>query len=212
MGNAVPKQFLLLKDKPILHHTIEAFHQFDANMDIILVLPAGQIQEWKRLCSSHTFAIRHTIVEGGNERFYSVQNAINQLNREYNLVAIHDGVRPLVSQKTISNCFRSAEKHDAVIPYIKPVETVRILNEQLGEAVLCNRSNVYLIQTPQVFKYNIIKIAYEQDFQTHFTDDASVVEHIGVQIHLVEGNLENIKITSPTDIIIAEAIINGKTQ
>ena len=206
MGTDIPKQFLLLQGEPILMHTIKAFSNILSIAEIILVLPESQIDHWKDLCKQYNFDISHSIVIGGETRFNSVSNGLATISNSEALVAIHDGVRPLVSADVIENCFIGAEQFGNAIPVIKPVETVR-LSDGLSTHPF-DRDNVYLVQTPQVFKASIIKQCYKTAWQSSFTDDASVIEFSGETIHLVEGNRENIKITTPLDLRIAEVIFN----
>lgn len=207
MQSEVPKQFLLLKNKPILCHTIEKFNSFDASISIVLVLPENQFEYWKELCKNHNFTINHQLVKGGETRFKSVKNGLD-LIQDGQLVAIHDGVRPLVSEKVIKNCFQKAEDFGASIPVISINESIRSLSND-GSRII-NRDEIMLVQTPQVFKSSIIKKAYNQEFQESFTDDASVLESDGGSVKLVEGNRENIKITRALDLKIAEAILESR--
>jgi 2-C-methyl-D-erythritol 4-phosphate cytidylyltransferase len=203
MNAAVPKQFLLLAGKPILMHSIEAFYRFDAQIQIVLALPADQIEYWEKLCKDYQFEIQHKIVVGGVTRFYSVKNALDEVGYG-GLVAIHDGVRPLVSNDTIERCFIAATLHGNAIPVIDMIDSVRMVDSGFSKPI--DRSKLKLIQTPQVFNSNLIKEAYRQECMPEFTDDAGVAEKMGVQIHLVEGNRENIKITAPLDLRIGEAL------
>ena len=204
MNADIPKQFLEIQGKPILMHTLEVFCSFDASMQLILVLPAVQIDFWKNLCKKHNFTLPHQIVEGGQARFYSVKNGL-EIVKSPALVAIHDGVRPLVSHQTIARCFDAAEKFDAAIPVVDIVDSIRKLTENGSYSV--DRNTYKLVQTPQIFDAELLKKAYEQQFSTLFTDDASVAEVLGTKIHLVEGNRENIKITTEFDLKIAESIM-----
>jgi 2-C-methyl-D-erythritol 4-phosphate cytidylyltransferase len=206
METDTPKQFLLLKGKPVLMHTCETFYRFDPSLSFIIVLPAEHIDTWETLCKTHSFTIPHRVVEGGSERFYSVRNALRTIHPNESLVAIHDGVRPLVSHQTIQTAFDAAYKHGNAIPVIPVIESVREKNQT--ENRIIDRSKLHLIQTPQVFKCSLICKAYEQDYSSLYTDDASVLEEMGEKIVLTKGNLENIKITRPIDLIIAEALMN----
>jgi 2-C-methyl-D-erythritol 4-phosphate cytidylyltransferase len=206
MDADIPKQFLLLSGRPILMHTCETFYSFDPDLSIIIVLPAEHIATWETLCKIHSFTIPHRIVEGGSERFYSVRNALQTIPHDASLVAIHDGVRPLVSHETIQTAFEAAFKHGNAIPVIPVIESVRE-QTSTGNHII-DRSKLQLIQTPQVFKSALICKAYEQDYSSSYTDDASVLEKMGEQIILTKGNPENIKITRTIDLIIAEALIN----
>jgi 2-C-methyl-D-erythritol 4-phosphate cytidylyltransferase len=204
MNAGIPKQFLEIQGKPILMHTLEAFYRFETEMKLILVLPAAQISFWENLCENHNFTFPHQIVEGGNARFYSVKNALEAIQTP-SLVAVHDGVRPLVSMETIARCFDAAEKLDAAIPVVDLVDSIRQLTDNGSRSV--DRNAYKLVQTPQVFDGELLKKAYEQEFSTLFTDDASVVEAMGKHVQLVEGNRENIKITTEFDLKIAEIFI-----
>ena len=204
MGSELPKQFLPIGGKPVLMRTLEAFHRFDEKMQIILVLPREQQDFWRELCEEHGFDIKHLIADGGETRFQSVKNGLALVNG-IGVVGIHDGVRPFVSQEVIARCFREAVVRKAVIPVIDVVETVRHLTESGSETV--SRNDYKLVQTPQVFDADLLKRAYEQEFTPFFTDDASVVEAMGVPVYLVEGNRENIKITTPFDLKVASALL-----
>jgi len=205
MNANIPKQFLELHGKPILMHTIEAFNCFDKTMQIILALPETQIDFWKLLCKKYDFELTHNIVIGGKTRFNSVKNGL-KLVQTPAFVAVHDGVRPLVSSSTIARCFDAAEKYGAAIPVVDLIDSIRQVNED--ESISVDRTKYKLVQTPQVFEAELLKNAYEQEFSSLFTDDASVVEELGTKIHLVEGNRENIKITTEIDLKMAETFLN----
>jgi len=185
-------------------HTLEVFRRYDASVQLILVLPSVQFGFWNELCRKHNFTLTHQVVAGGQTRFQSVKNGLEAVKAPA-LVAVHDGVRPLVSVETIARCFDEAAKLDAVIPVVDSVDSIRQLTENGSQSV--DRTTYKLVQTPQIFNSEILKKAYEQDFSPLFTDDASVAEAIGVKIHLVEGNRENIKITTEFDLRIAEILI-----
>jgi len=204
MNAGIPKQFLLLKDYPVLMHTVSIFHQYDQYMRIILVLPENHTKIWNRLCEDYKFTIKHEVGLGGETRFHSVKNNIAGIPDQC-LIAVHDGVRPLVSLETISRCFNSALEFGNAIPCVEIQETMRQTIGQANKQV--DRSRFKLIQTPQVFHGSILKKAYMQEYQKHFTDDAGVVENLGYTMHLVEGNPENIKITYPKDLIIASSLL-----
>lgn len=204
MGSDLPKQFLPIGGKPVLMHTIEAFHHFDRTMKIILVLPQEQQTYWQELCAKHSFVIEHTLVDGGETRFHSVKNGLACVNS--GLVGVHDGVRPFVSPEVIKRCYELAAIKKAVIPVIDVVETVRHITETGSETV--SRNDYKLVQTPQVFDAELLKQAYAQEYTPFFTDDASVVEAMGVSVCLAEGNRENIKITTPFDLKISSALVN----
>lgn len=204
MGSDLPKQFLPIGGKPVLMHTIEAFHCFDRTMKIILVLPKEQQTYWQELCAKHSFVIEHTVADGGETRFHSVKNGLACVNS--GLVGVHDGVRPFVSPEVIKRCYELAAIKKAVIPVIDVVETVRHITETGSETV--SRNDYKLVQTPQVFDAELLKQAYAQEYTPFFTDDASVVEAMGVSVCLAEGNRENIKITTPFDLKISSALVN----
>lgn len=199
MGGDVPKQFLVVDGKPILMHTIERFHEYDPDMQIIVVLPKSQIDFWKELCRQYGFGIPLTIAEGGAERFHSVKNGLAALRDDIETVGVHDGVRPYVSGDVIGRCFEEAAVSGAAIPVIDVFETLRELLPD-GSSRTVPRANYRLVQTPQVFRTELLRMAYQQDFRPQFTDDASVVEALGHGIALVAGNRENIKITTKADL------------
>ena len=204
MGSVTPKQFLELVGLPILMHTLKKFQQSIVGGEIILVLPEKERNTWQALCEKHHFDVPHQIVNGGESRFHSVQNALQKVN-EKSIVAIHDGVRPLVSETVINNCMQSAEKIGAAIPTLPIHDSFRKISDKGSQ--IRDRSKFVLVQTPQCFQSEIILKAYQQEYQNSFTDDASVVEELGHNIYLEEGNKENIKITTPEDLKIAEALI-----
>lgn len=204
MGSELPKQFLPIGGKPVLMHTLEAFRRFDPEIDLILVLPEEQQEYWKQLCDRHHFTLRHLIANGGETRFHSVKNGLALVSGG-GLVGVHDGVRPFVSQEVIRRCYDKAVTEKAVIPVVDVVETVRQVTESGSRTV--NRDDYKLVQTPQVFDSDLLRRAYAQDFMPFFTDDASVVEAMGVPVYLVEGNRENIKLTTPFDLKIATALL-----
>ncbi len=205
MGSEIPKQFLPLRGRPVLMHTIERFAKYRPDMNIILVLPAHQIDRWQALCKEHNFSIEHKIVHGGSTRFDSVKNGLNQIQDD-GVVAIHDGVRPLVSRQTINRTFIEAAAYGSAIPVTDSTQSVRIIDDG-GISHAVNRSSVVLVQTPQVFKTSLILSAYEQPYNDMFTDDASVVEAAGAHVHLTHGNIENVKITTKDDMLYAEAVM-----
>ena len=201
MGGDIPKQFLPVGGKPVLMRTLEAFHAYDASMQLILVLPVSQQAYWKQLCAEYQFDLAHEIADGGETRFHSVKNGLS-LVKEDGLVGVHDGVRPFVSQEVIARCYEEAVSLKAVIPVIGVVEPVRHLTGEGSETV--PRDQYKLVQTPQVFEVALLRRAYEQVYTELFTDDASVVEALGEKVYLVEGNRENIKLTTPFDLKLAE--------
>lgn len=204
MGGEIPKQFLPIGGKPVLMRTIEAFHSYDTSIHVILVLPVSQQEYWKELCCTYKFELPHDIADGGETRFHSVKNGL-ALVEGNGTVGVHDGVRPFVSQEVISRCYSEAEVKHAVIPVIGVVETIRRLDDT--ESVTVPRDQYRLVQTPQVFDVALLQKAYQQEYAEMFTDDASVAESLGVRVHLVEGNRENIKLTTPFDLKLAEMLI-----
>jgi 2-C-methyl-D-erythritol 4-phosphate cytidylyltransferase len=207
MGSELPKQFLELCGKPVLMHTIQVFYDFDPECKMILVLPASQQEVWSELCRKHSFSLPHAIVTGGETRFHSVQNGL-KLIQEKGIVFIHDGVRPLVSQETVRRCLETAQKTGNAIPVLPVTESLRQILGNQNFSV--DRSNYFSVQTPQTFTSDVILNSFRQSYEPEFTDDASVVEKAGYIISMVEGNNENIKITTPTDLIIAEAFLQAR--
>jgi len=219
MNTELPKQFIPINGKPLLMSTLEAFFRYDNELELILVLPVVQQEYWHTICKQYGFSVSHRIADGGETRFHSVKNGLMLIpDTEESLIAIHDGVRPFVSQKTISEAFKCAEKYGTAVPAINPVDSVRQLTgtpvgaglapalNSTGSTAL-DRTKLKMIQTPQIFKNSILKKAYLQEYTPSFTDDASVVEKCGHPIILTEGNRENIKITTPLDLQIAEVLI-----
>lgn len=207
MGGDIPKQFRIVGGKPILMHTIERFHQYDAEMGIIVVLPHSQQAYWRQLCDEYNFHVGHSVVNGGASRFESAKNGLAVIPDEVcGTVGIHDGVRPFVSIEVINRCYLMAQKCGAAIPVLPVTDTLRHISaDGSGKNVL--RSDYRIVQTPQVFDIALLKKAFSQPEQEAFTDDASVVETMGQTVEMVEGNRENIKITTPFDIKLAELLI-----
>jgi 2-C-methyl-D-erythritol 4-phosphate cytidylyltransferase len=204
MMSALPKQFLRINGKPLLMYAFEAFTRFDRACEFILVLPDSEIDHWRKLCEDLSFDTQHKVVAGGTTRFYSVKNGLAHINED-GIVFIHDGVRPLVSQQTIENCYRTACEKGNALPVIVPSESIREVFDEKSKAV--NRERFFLVQTPQTFQISLIKKAYNKEYHEKYTDDASVLESDSVKINLVQGNRENIKITYPEDIKIAAALL-----
>ena len=213
MGSDIPKQFLPIGGKPVLMRTIERFRAYSTDLQIILVLPEAQQDYWRQLCQQYLFPLPlegtgggfYLLANGGQTRFHSVQNGLALVPDDAEgVVGVHDGVRPFPSIEVIRNCYETAREKKAVIPVIPVVETVRHLE---GEgSVTVPRDKYRLVQTPQTFDIQLLKAANRQPYNDGFTDDASVVESYGHTITLVEGNRENIKITTPYDIVVAEAL------
>jgi len=204
MGMAIPKQFLMLHEKPILMRTLEAFAHYDQQLQIVLVLPEAEKDRWQQLCEKYHFQIPHLIISGGANRTASVRNGLNAIHFSEALVAIHDGVRPLVSQKIIHQSFQEAEAKGNAIVSVPLKDSIRWSVEQSNKAV--DRSEYRLIQTPQTFKLSLIKEAYANLGAEMMSDDASVLEASGVTINLIEGDYKNIKITTKEDLRVAEAL------
>ena len=204
MGASTPKQFLLLKGKPILMHSIQHFFDFDPEIKTVVVLPAEHIETWKALCVKFNFTVTHQIVEGGNERTNSVVNGLFVIPNE-GCVAIHDGVRPLTSLALIKRCFEHAEVKGNAVPCVKISESVRRI--KVGRSKPVKREEYRLIQTPQCFRTIDLKAAYDKFTNENFTDDASLFEADGHVIELIEGETKNIKITTPEELKIAELLL-----
>ena len=206
MGTDIPKQFLPIGGKPVLMRTLERFRAYSADLQIILVLPEAQQAYWHQLCEEYHFDVEYTLANGGQTRFHSVQNGLAKVPDDaHGVVGVHDGVRPFPSIEVIRNCYETAREKKAVIPVIPVVETVRHLEGEKSKTV--PRNDYRLVQTPQTFDIQLLKAANRQPYNDGFTDDASVVESYGYEITLVEGNRENIKITTPYDMKIAEVLI-----
>ena len=204
MGSDLPKQFLPMGDKPVLMHTLKVFRRYDETLQIIVVLPREQQDFWKQLCQKHSFAVEHTLADGGETRFHSGKNGL-ALVQEPGRVGVPDGVRPVVSVEVIRRSYDLAKVQKAVIPVVDVVETLRHLTDAGSETV--SRNDYKLVQTPQVFDVELLKQAYAQEFTPFFTDDASVVEAMGIPVYLAEGNRENIKITTPFDLKVGSALL-----
>ena len=206
MGSDIPKQFLPISGKPVLMRTLERFRAYSDDLQIILVLPEAQQDYWRQLCEEYHFDVEYQLANGGQTRFHSVQNGLALVPDDAEgVVGVHDGVRPFPSIEVIRNCYETAREKKAVIPVIPVVETVRHLENE--GSVTVPRSDYRLVQTPQTFDIQLLKAANHQPYNDGFTDDASVVESYGHAITLVEGNRENIKITTPYDMKIAEVLI-----
>ena len=205
MGSDIPKQFLPIGGKPVLMRTMERFREYSPTLQIILVLPKAQQDYWRQLCVEYHFSVDYQLADGGETRFHSVQHGLALIPDDAEgVVGVHDGVRPFPSIEVIRNCYETAREKKAVIPVIPVVETVRQLEGATSFTV--PRDEYRLVQTPQCFDIQLLKAANRQPYNDGFTDDASVVEAFGHAITLVEGNRENIKITTPYDLKIAEVL------
>ena len=209
MGGALPKQFMMLDNEPILARSINRMHEALPAAEIVVVLPEEHVELWKNIAARFDVA-RHKIALGGKERFHSVKHGLAALSDEVAIVGIHDAVRPLASKKLIIKLFLEAENNTAVIPVVAPIDSYRIVEGDNSRII--DRSALRMVQTPQVFQAEVLRKAYEQPFSATFTDDASVMEAAGHKVTLVDGERENIKITTPSDMLIAEAIINADSE
>ena len=203
MGGTLPKQFSLIGGEPILARTINAFHKALPTSRIVVVLPAEYIAFWKNFSARFDIA-KHSVVEGGEERFHSVRNGIEALNDAVDLIAVQDGVRPCASKEMILRTVACAAENGAAIPVVKAVDSYRIVDGDNSQII--DRTPLRIVQTPQVFAAPILRAAYDTPFRKEFTDDASVVEYSGEKITLCEGEYTNIKITTPSDMVLAETI------
>lgn len=204
MESDVPKQFALLANRPVIMHSIQAFYDYDNSIKIIVVFPENEFGRWNKLCNQYKFKIKHDIVAGGKTRFNSVKNGLKKAELS-GLVAIHDGARPLVKTDLIARCFESAKKYGNGVPVIKPADSMRIVEKGKNKSI--NRKLLRIVQTPQVFSTEIINKAFDQKYSENFTDEANVAECIGEKIYLVEGDIENIKITLVKDLFYAEVLL-----
>ncbi len=207
MGSSVPKQFLLLNGLPVLMHTINAFYNCLSQIYIVVVLPADSHQYWDELCTTHNFTVPHELVSGGETRFHSVKNGLGSINDDDAIIAVHDAVRPLITCEIIDESYDCAAKYGNAIVAIKSRDSVRQIKDNRSISLV--RDEIYLIQTPQTFQAAQLKQAYQLPYNDNFTDDASVVEQTGVNINLIGGSYQNIKITFPEDIAIAEFLLKS---
>lgn len=216
MGGDLPKQFIPLEGKPVLMHTLEAFHRWDASAELILVLPEDHQSYWNMLCREIGCKVPHRIANGGETRFHSVRNGLELLSEEIRiasegngkaLIAVHDGVRPFVTAEVITACFEEAERNGAAIPVTPMIDSLRVIDRDGSHPV--DRSRYVAVQTPQVFEASLLLKAYDQEFSPFFTDDASVIEAMGDPVCLVAGNRENIKLTTPFDLLVAKALLTS---
>jgi 2-C-methyl-D-erythritol 4-phosphate cytidylyltransferase len=207
MESQIPKQFLPLEGIPVLMYTINVFYEFDPGIHIIVALPREEMDKWKNLCLANNFSTPHQLISGGASRFHSVKNSL-ETAPDCDFIAVHDGVRPLVSYETISRCFAMAEEKGSAIPVLPANESVR--EGTMENSKPLDRSHLFLVQTPQVFNARLLHAAYTQEYSEEFTDDASVVEKAGFPVQMVLGNRENIKITYPEDLKIASLFLTDK--
>ena len=202
LNSHTPKQFLILGDKPILMHTLNKFSHLDR---IYLVLPKKYFNDWKELCEKYNFDLEHVLVEGGDNRFCSVKNGLNAINST-DIVLIHDGARPFVKKELITTLINKVSSGFGIIPVINAIDSIRLIEGDSSRAV--NRDTIYHVQTPQCFIFNEIFNSYNIDYNSSFTDDASVFESKNGKIKNVIGNYNNIKITTPLDLELAQVLIN----
>ena len=206
MGGDLPKQFLPLRGKPVLMHTIERFRKYSPEIGIIVVLPREQQDYWRELCREHHFCVEHRVVDGGATRFHSSKNGLAAVpDTAHGVVAIHDGVRPFVSVEVIARAFEAARRDGAALPVLPVVDTLRYVASADGGHNV-QRADYRIVQTPQAFDIQLVKRAFLADYSDAFTDDASVVEAMGHSVTMVDGNRENIKLTTPYDLKIAEVL------
>lgn len=212
MGGELPKQFIPFEGKPVLMHTLEAFHRWDASASLVLVLPASHRAYWEMLCLEIGCRAPHRLAEGGATRFESVRNGLALLDQEIEsapagekiLIGVHDGVRPFASAEVIETCFREAARSGAAVPVIPLVDSLREADGEESRPV--DRSRYFAVQTPQVFEAALLRRAYRQPDDARFTDDASVVEALGEKVKMVAGSRQNIKLTTPFDLLLAEVL------
>ena len=208
MGSTIAKQFMLLNGLPVLMHTLQRFADAEPTAELIVVLPASQLDFWRQLCSRHHFRLRHTLVSGGNTRFASVRNGLNAISERDGLVAVHDGVRPLVSEEIIRDSFAVANQAGSAVAVVPVKDSVREMlwgTERANRAI--DRTRLRLVQTPQTFNLALLRDAFAQVQADDFSDDASVAEAAGNRITLIQGSYRNIKITTPEDLVLAEALL-----
>lgn len=209
MGGALPKQFALLAGRPVLAHTIDRFAATLPGAEIVVVLPAAHCDFWRNLAARFDVA-KHTIAEGGAERFHSVRNGIAALQSAPDLIAVQDGVRPLASEALILRTLQAAAEYGAAVPVVEPVDSFRQTDGPASRIV--DRRSLRIVQTPQIFRTEVLRAAYATDFRPEFTDDASVAEAAGHTIRLCDGDPANLKITRPVDLTIAEALMAPHTE
>ncbi|WP_439585800.1 2-C-methyl-D-erythritol 4-phosphate cytidylyltransferase [Dyadobacter bucti] len=208
MKSEIPKQFLKVNGLPVLAHTIRAFRNYSHDLNIIVVLPKDQFFAWHELCELHTFKEKYDLISGGETRFHSVRNGLKSITASSGLVAVHDGVRPVISREIIQDCFMKAAEHGTAIVSVRLKDSIRNI-EKDGKNLAVNRDNFRLIQTPQTFRLDWMRTAFSNAYQSTFTDCASVLEYAGYPIHLLDGSYENIKITTPEDLLLAEIFLRG---
>lgn len=208
-ATAQPKQFMFLGNEPILARTINTFAAALPNAEIVIVLPTDYIEFWHNLAARFTVA-KHTATAGGQERFHSVKNGIDSLSADVDIIAVQDGVRPLVSTELIDRCIECAIGNGSAIPVVEPADSFRQIDSTSSRII--DRKSLRAIQTPQVFAAELLRKAYKCDYRTEFTDDASVVEYAGGRVTLTDGETQNIKITTAADLLFAQAIVDSREE
>ncbi len=209
MQSELPKQFIIINEKPLLLHSITPFLQYAPDIEIVLVLPENSISKWEELCQKYKFFHEHRIVPGGPTRFHSVKYGLKHIS-DNSIVAIHDGARPLASLETISKVFDFAQRFGNAIPVVDINESVRMVEGANSKTQ--DRNKFKIVQTPQCFHSEKIKAAYNQNYRDSFTDDATVLESMGERIFLVEGNNDNIKVTRQEDVLVAKSLLQQKDK
>lgn len=210
MQTLIPKQFLKVDNCPVVIHSMLAFYRYNADCKQILVLPESQLKKWEEIRSEFPLPFEYEIALGGETRFHSVKNGLSKINENEGMVAVHDAVRMLVEPETISMAFKQAIEVGTAIPFLKIKDSIRSYKDDIS--LILNRDEVIRIQTPQVFRLGILKKAYQQEFDGDFTDDASLVEKLGIKLNFFEGKESNLKITEPIDLLIAEAILKSRNS
>ncbi len=208
-GTSTPKQFMLLDNEPILARTINTFAAALPSSEIVVVLPSEHIDFWRNLSARFTVA-KHTAIEGGAERFHSVKNGIDALTADVELIAVQDGVRPLLSPELIARCVECAAAHGSAIPVVEPTDSFRVVDAESSRII--DRASLRAVQTPQIFAADLLRRAYECSYIAAFTDDASVVEHSGAQVTLTQGESRNIKITTLDDLALAQTLLDRAAE
>ncbi len=216
MGAPVPKQFLDLCGKPVLMRTLERFHRVFPLLDQVVVLPENEIPRWSALCAEHRCEVRHTVVNGGATRFHSVQKGLSQLG-ECDFIGVHDGVRPLVSEQVILSALQTAQQYGCAVPVLGITDSLREIDScptcddiSAVSSRIVSRDRFVAVQTPQFFRAETLLKSYRQEYDPGFTDDASVVEKAGHTVALAQGEARNIKITTPTDLVVAQALYRAE--
>lgn len=206
MKSKLPKQFMLINGLPVLMHSMQAFYDYDQTISIVLTLPVAEIEAWQELSEKHDFSIPHQVVIGGETRYHSVNNGLKAITENEGVVAVHDGVRPLISREVIAEAYTVAKESHSAVVCVPLKDSIREIVAD-GSNKHRDRSKFMMVQTPQVFNLSSLKAAYNRGYEEQFTDDASVFEAAGGKITLVNGEYTNIKITTPEDLIIAEALM-----